>query len=729
MVAFGFLTTRELKSEDERKKVSNLLEDSEKKADLILSNTLDGIITILPNGTIQSFNLAAEKIFGYKAEEVIEKNVKLLMPEAYFGEKERYLKKLSSTGHHDILGIVQDIPGRRKDGSIFDLEIAISEIILQDERVFIGLVRDITERKRVEALSNRMGRILDDSFNEIYIFDVQTFKYVEVNRGACENLKYTKEELLQLTPIDIAPEFGPEGFESLLKPLRRGLASRIVFETQQTRKDGSSYPVEVRLQLTAIDGTSLFLAIVQDITERREADKVRLQAQNELESRVQQRTMELNKVNETLREEIAERKGVVTALKDSEAQIRAIVENVVDGIVTIDEKGIIELFNPTAEKIFGYSSKEVIGKNISMLMPQPYQSEHDGYMQNYQKTGEAKIIGLKREVWGLRKDRSVFPMELAVNEFYIGGRRAYTGVVQDITEKKQVQWSLERMTRQNELILKSVGDGIFGVNLNGEITFYNPSALKMTHFEEDDLQGKFLHEVLTLVHEEGSSPSQDYPLYQVFKDGQAQSKYEEVFWTKDGSALLAEYICTPIYEDETIVGAVITFRDILRRKRVEEALVQAKEEAERANRAKSDFLSRMSHELRTPLNSILGFAQILEMDKIDHLTPRQKPWVSQIRKAGDHLLELINEILDLARIESGKMAVSMENVDIVPLMKEVLVLIMPMSKERKIKLINMVSIPSLVVYGDRVRLKQVFLNLLSNAVKYNIEKWNYFHLL
>lgn len=719
--SFWFLTNRELKSENERKKVSNLLVDSEKKADLILSNTLDGIITIQPNGIIQSFNFAAEKIFNYKAEEVIGKNIKLLVPESHFGEQGKYLKKHWSGKGEDILGTVQDVPGRRRDGAIFDLEIAMSEIFLQDERVFIGLVRDITERKRVEALSNRMGRILDDSFNEIYIFDVQTFKYVEVNRGACENLKYTKEELLQLTPFDVFSEFGPDRFENLIKPLRRRSASRIVFETEQTRKDGSSYPVEVRLQLTAIDASSLFLAIVQDITERKKVEQVRLQAQSELEGRVQQRTIELKKVNETLREEIAERKGIVTALRDSEAQIRAIVENVVDGIVTIDEKGIIELFNPTAEKIFGYSSKEVIGKNISMLMPQPYQSEHDGYIQSYQETGEAKIIGLKREVWGLRKDRSVFPMELAVNEFYIGGRRAYTGVVQDITEKKQVQWSLERLTRQNELILKSVGDGIFGVNLEGEITFYNPSALKMTQFDESELEGKPLHEVLKLPHEEGTSHSRDYPLYQVFKEGQTQSKYEEVFWTKDGSALLAEYICTPIYEDEKIVGAVVTFRDILRRKRVEEALVQAKEEAERANRAKSDFLSRMSHELRTPLNSILGFAQILEMDQINRLTARQKPWVSQIRKAGDHLLELINEILDLARIESGKMTVSMENVDVVPLMKEVLVLIMPMSKERKIKLINMVSIPSLVVYGDRVRLKQVFLNLLSNAVKYNIE--------
>ena len=719
--AFWFVSIRELKLEKEQKKVSGLLKDSENKANLILSNTLDGIITIHPNGIIQSFNLAAEEIFGYQADDILGKNVKLLMPEFYSEQYDAYLEKYLSTGEKGILGSTQEGRGRRRDGVYFDLELAVSEIFLQDERVFIGLVRDITERKRVEVVSSRMGRILDDSFNEIYIFEVQTFKFIQVNRGGCENLGYLKEELLQLTPLDIFSKYNPERFERLVDPLRQGLAPRIVFETEQRRKDGSSYPVEVRLQLTSIDDSSLFLAIVQDITERKKTEQIQLEAQNELEGRVQQRTMELKNVNETLREEITEREVIETALRDNEAQIRAIVENVVDGIVTIDETGCIELFNHTAEQIFGYSANEVIGKNISMLMPQPYQSEHDGYLQRYHETGEAKIIGMKREIWGLRKDGSVFPMDLAVNEFYIGGRRAYTGVVQDITEKKQAQWSLERLTRQNELILQSVGDGIFGVNLEGEITFYNPPALKMTRFDEDELLGKSLHDILNFLPEKEPSPNKDYPLYQVFRDGQTQSKDEAVFWTKDGSALLAEYICAPIYEDEKIVGAVVTFRDILRRKRVEEALVQAKEEAERASRAKSDFLSRMSHELRTPMNSILGFAQILEMDEVDRLTDRQKPWVSQVRKAGDHLLELINEVLDLARVESGGMTVSMENVDIVPLMKEVLVLIMPLSKDRNIEITDMISIPSLMVFGDRIRLKQVFLNLLSNAVKYNIE--------
>lgn len=721
MGAFWFISTRELKAEKEKRKVSDLLEDSEKKANLILSNTLDGIITIHSNGIIQSFNLAAGKVFGYRAEEIVGQNVKVLMPEPYYSAHDEYLKKYLLTGEKKIIGAPREVQARRKDGSLFDLEISISEIFLQEERVFIGLVRDITEKKRIEALSNRMGRILDDSFNEIFIFDAQTFQFVQANRGACQNLGYMREELLAMTPFDIFPDFDVERFEKLIKPLRRGSAPRIVFEAGQKRKNGSTYPVEVRLQLTSVDESSLFLATVQDITERKRSERLQLDAQNELEAKVQQRTGELKAVNETLIEEIAERKVMESALRDQEAQVRAIVENVVDAIVTIDEMGIIMQYNPTAEAIFGYTPEEIIGKNISLLMPEPYKSEHDGYLKNYHETGVAKIIGFKREVWGLRKDGSVFPLDLAVNEFDIGGKRAYTGILRDITENKQAQWALERMTRQNELILNSVGDGIFGVNLEGEIIFYNPPALKMTRFEEEELAGKALHDVLSVLPEGNGPPGRDYPLYQVFNDGTTLSRDEEVFWKKDGSALLAEYICSPIYEDEKIVGGVITFRDILRRKKAEEAMVQAKEEAERANRAKSDFLSRMSHELRTPLNSILGFSQILEMDSMDPLSDRQKPWVSQVRKAGDHLLELINEILDLARIESGKMTVSLENIDVVPLVNEVLVLILPMSNEKKVKIVNMISIPNLVVVADRIRLKQVFLNLLSNAVKYNID--------
>ncbi|MBI2226788.1 MAG: PAS domain S-box protein, partial [Betaproteobacteria bacterium] len=131
-------------------------------------------------------------------------------------------------------------------------------------------------------------------------------------------------------------------------------------------------------------------------------------------------------------------------LTQTEERMRSIVNHVIDGIITIDEHGAVESFNPAAEKLFGYPRAEVIGRNVKLLMPEPYHSEHDGYLANYRETGHAKIIGIGREVLGRRKDGSTFPMELAVSEFHAGTRRFFTGIVRDITDRKQLEQELRR---------------------------------------------------------------------------------------------------------------------------------------------------------------------------------------------------------------------------------------------------------------------------------------------
>jgi len=157
--------------------------------------------------------------------------------------------------------------------------------------------------------------------------------------------------------------------------------------------------------------------------------------------------------------------------------------------------------------------------------------------------------------------------------------------------------------------------------------------------------------------------------------------------------------------------------DISRRTEAREAVRQAKDEADRANQAKSEFLSRMSHELRTPLNAILGFAQLLEMDS---LSPEQRESVEHILKGGRHLLDLINEVLDIARIEEGRLAISVEPVSITEVVRESLDLVAPLAAAEDVRLTGgAAGLPTRFVMGDRQRLKQVLLNLLSNAVKYN----------
>ena len=151
-------------------------------------------------------------------------------------------------------------------------------------------------------------------------------------------------------------------------------------------------------------------------------------------------------------------------LHDSEARTHAILQTAVDGIITIDDRGIVESFNPAAERLFGYTADEVIGQNISMLMPSPYREEHDGYLARYLQTGEPHIIGIGREVRARRRDGTTFPISLAVSEVRLAGRRMFTGIVHDLTARVQAEAALAQLNQRHKLILDSAGEGIYGID-------------------------------------------------------------------------------------------------------------------------------------------------------------------------------------------------------------------------------------------------------------------------
>ena len=346
----------------------------------------------------------------------------------------------------------------------------------------------------------------------------------------------------------------------------------------------------------------------------------------------------------------------------NESRLRTILNNTVDGIITINDRGIIETFNPAAECLFGYSESEAIGQNVNILMPDPWHSEHDQYLQTYLHTGEEKIIGKGREVTGRRKNGTTFPLELSVNKMEMEGRLMFSGIVRDISEREEKKAALEKLTNRNTLILNSAGEGIYGLNLEGNTTFVNPAAEQMLGYSQEELVGKPQHALIHHSKKDGTPyPREECHIYAAFKDGKIHRETEEVFWRKDGSSFPVEYLSTPIRENGKFTGAVVTFRDITERKEIENQVIdalreaaaskdeaeKAKHSAESASQAKGQFLAHMSHEIRTPLNAILGYAQILNQSQ--HLEPDQRKAIQTIESSGNSLLELINEVLDYSK--------------------------------------------------------------------------------
>ncbi len=255
------------------------LQNSVRRYRAVVDHIVDGVITIDQDGLIESFNLAAERIFGYRADEVIGRNVRCLMPAPYRHEHDAYLQHYHQTGIKKIIGIGREVVGRRKDGTTFPMDLAVSQVELGDRRTFTGIVRDITQRKQDEERAARFGRLLDSSSNEIYLFNAQSLQVVQANRGARENLDYSIDELRDLTFLDFNPDLDTVSLDKLLQPLLQGGRRDIRIRSVHQRRDGSCYPVEIHLQLTSYDGAPVFMAIGLDITERKQLEDQLLQAQ------------------------------------------------------------------------------------------------------------------------------------------------------------------------------------------------------------------------------------------------------------------------------------------------------------------------------------------------------------------------------------------------------------------------------------------------------------------
>jgi len=230
--------------------------DAAERLQAVLTYTTDGLITLSEQGMIESCNPAAERIFGLSSGTMKGRSIERFIPD----------------WHRARPGQRHETNGHRPDGAPLPLELSVAEMWVGNQRLYTATVRDLSDIKRLEQLSSRLGRILEHSANEIYIFDAQTLHFVQVSQGALANLGYNMDELRSMTPIDIKPELGRDQFDTIIQPLRDGEQDMVAFETVHRRKDGTLYPAEVRLQLSRTEHPPVFVAIIQDIAARKHAE-------------------------------------------------------------------------------------------------------------------------------------------------------------------------------------------------------------------------------------------------------------------------------------------------------------------------------------------------------------------------------------------------------------------------------------------------------------------------
>ena len=286
---------------------------------------------------------------------------------------------------------------------------------------------------------------------------------------------------------------------------------------------------------------------------------------------------------------------------------------------------------------------------------------------------------------------------------------------------------VELLSRRNALILDSAGEGICGMDLHSKTTFLNPAAVEMLGFSAEELLGNNQHSLIHHTYADGLPyPESECLICKAMKERCRYHIEHEIFWRKDGSSFPVEYIVTPMEENGEVVGAVITFSDITIRKQAELSLQQAKEAAEEANIIKSQFMANMSHELRTPLNAIIGYSDILIDDMTDEALDCGKcpddismiNDVIKIKHAGQHLLGLINDVLDISKIEAGKMTVFRENFYVFHIIDDIVAVIEPLAKDNCNELEVHTQEDLGMLYSDRMKVRQILLNLLSNACKF-----------
>ncbi|MDE2181592.1 MAG: PAS domain S-box protein [Alphaproteobacteria bacterium] len=391
-----------------------------------------------------------------------------------------------------------------------------------------------------------------------------------------------------------------------------------------------------------------------------------------------------------------------------------LIATAVDGITVIDERGIIRVFSQACERLFQYAASDVVGQNVNMLMPEPYREAHDSYINRYKTTGEARIIGIGREVHGQRKDGSVFPMYLSVGEGRLNGNRIFVGIIHDLTELYSVREARDAEKAFLASIVESSNDAIVAKTLDGVITSWNDAAERMFGYKASEIVGK----PITLLFPPDRLVEESEILAKL-RAGEGVHHYETIRKRKDGGLIDVSVTISPMRDASgRIVAASKTIRDITDRKAAEARLQSLQNELSHVARLTemSQVSAAIAHELNQPLTAILNYTNVAKR-LIASVNPASTPKAYEaVSKAGDQAVragQIIRRLRDF--VEKRESNRTVEDINLIA--DDAIALGLIGAKSANIRTCIKFADRPPPIYVDRVQIQQVMVNLLRNAVE------------
>jgi PAS domain S-box-containing protein len=706
----------------------------------VIDTVVDGIITISARGIIASFNPAAERMFGYSAAEVIGNNISLLTPEPHRSHHDGYLESYLTTGERKVIGIGREVEGVRKDGSRFPLELSVSEMEVGGQRSFTGVIRDVTARKLAEraALELNTRLAIATSAAGIGIWDWD----VVANEMDWDEQMYRLRGFTasMFSGANAAWEAGlhPDDLLERRENIQRALRGEQDFDTsfRVVWPNGSVRWIKASAQVTRdADGTPLrMIGTNFDITELRAAQTKSTAALDEL----------------------ASQKSALDA----------------HSIVAItDVQGRIQYVNDKFCAISKYSRDELLGQDHRIVNSGYHSKEF--FRDLWQTIARGKMW--KGEVKNRAKDGSEYWVDTTIVPFLNADGKPirYVAIRTDITANKAAEAAMERKNQELEVAARidRIGARVM-VALNQEHEASTPGAevlrvlaeeagyRPLAFYEYDEWQGG-------LVFAAGLSlpPNYDRKKFRtgegmvgeaaalrapLFIDGTVNAPF--ALDTGVGVLEVATLFALPLIHGEKLLGVISgaaasrlsdrerswlaqvaaqvavglfalrqfqELKDLSGQLNDRSRKIEAQNrELAQASRLKSEFLASMSHELRTPLNAIIGFSEVLKDGLLGDLPADQLDYVGEIFQSGRHLLSLINDILDLSKIEAGKMELDIEPVELASLVGNALTIMKERAAKGRVILAQSIDPDLATIDADGRKLRQIVYNLLSNAVKF-----------